>query len=140
MSTAEAVRWMTMEEMLALPEDGVDRELIRGELRERPLTRRNRRHSSVENRVGQILANWLDSQPEPRGRIVSEEAGFRLARNPDVAVGIDVAYVSADVADVNPDGVFFEERRCWRWRFCRRRTSKRTLMRRCRCIWKRASV
>ena len=31
---------MTVEEFLALPDDGVDRVLIRGELRERPMTTR----------------------------------------------------------------------------------------------------
>ena len=31
---------MTAEELLALPDDGIDRELIRGELRENPMTTR----------------------------------------------------------------------------------------------------
>jgi hypothetical protein len=46
MSTAEAaVQYMTAEELLALPDDGVERDLIEGRLRERAKTRRNRRHS-----------------------------------------------------------------------------------------------
>jgi hypothetical protein len=43
---------MTIEEFLALPEDdGVDRELIRGELREgeRNTPRRNRMHAWIES-------------------------------------------------------------------------------------------
>jgi hypothetical protein len=43
MATASSL--MTTEELLAIPEDGTDRWLIAGELRERPMTRRNRFHS-----------------------------------------------------------------------------------------------
>src|SRR5262245_20137524 len=99
---------MTTEEMLALPGNGVDRELIRGRLREKPMTMRNRRHSRVEIRVGTVLENWRETQPEPRGQVVGGEAGFRLRRDPDSSVGIDVAYVSAEVAAREPDAAFFE--------------------------------
>ncbi|MEO6809885.1 MAG: Uma2 family endonuclease [Isosphaeraceae bacterium] len=98
----------TTEQMLALPGPEMDRELIRGELREKPMTMRNRSHSQVEARVTKHLDNWLDTQPEPRGLIVSGEAGFRLQRNPDSSVGIDVAYVSAEVAARSPNAAFFE--------------------------------
>ncbi len=108
MSTVVSKRPMTTEELLALPEDGVDRELIRGQLREKPMTRRNRWHSRIEARIAQYLQNWLDTQPEPRGLIVSGEAGFRLRRDPDSTVGIDVAYVSAEVAAFNADAVYFD--------------------------------
>jgi hypothetical protein len=40
------VSTMTTAQLLALPDDGVERELIRGELRERPTTRRNRLHAA----------------------------------------------------------------------------------------------
>ena len=99
---------MTTEEMLSLPEDGFDRELIRGELREEPMTPRNRYHSRAETRIAYLLETWLEAQPEPRGQIVSGESAFRLRRAPDSTVGIDVAYVSAEVALVNPEFVFFE--------------------------------
>jgi len=98
---------MTTEEMLALPENGMDRELIRGQLREKPMTMRNHRHSRVEARVAKHLGNWLDTQPEPRGEVVSGEAGFRLRRDPDTSVGIDVAYVSPELAATTPDSVAF---------------------------------
>src|SRR3954468_23501632 len=91
-------RRMTTEEMLALPEDGTERWLIDGELRERPMTVRNRFHSRVLIRVGKFLDNWLDEQPPPRGQVLGGEAGVRLARNPDTTVGIDVVYVPADVS------------------------------------------
>lgn len=100
---------MTTEQLLALPDDGTDRELIRGELRESPMTMRNRSHSRVEAQITRHLGNWLDIQPEPRGLVVSGEAGFRLRRNPDSTVGIDVAYVSAEVVAKTPDSATFFE-------------------------------
>jgi Uma2 family endonuclease len=88
---------MTTEEMLALPDNGMERWLIDGELRERPMTMRNRFHSRVLIRVGKFLDDWLDQQPPPRGQVLSGEAGVRLRRDPDVTVGIDVVYVSSEV-------------------------------------------
>lgn len=99
---------MTTEELLALPEDGMDRELIRGELREKPMTRRNRWHSTVESQICIVLGGWLTSRPKPHGKIVSGEAGFRLSRDPDSTVGIDVAYVAPEVASAEPKSVYFE--------------------------------
>jgi Uma2 family endonuclease len=97
MSTVASVPIST-EELLAMPEDGVERELIYGELRERPMTRRNPVHSEAVIRIGHILMNWLGKQPKPRGRVLGGEAGFRLRRDPDTTVGIDVAYIDADLA------------------------------------------
>ncbi|HTU89433.1 MAG TPA: Uma2 family endonuclease [Gemmataceae bacterium] len=88
---------MTTEELLALPDDGMERWLIEGELRERPMTVRNRFHSRAMIRVGKFLDNWLDEQPPPRGQVLGGEAGVRLSRDPDTTVGVDVVYVSADV-------------------------------------------
>lgn len=91
---------MTTEELLALPDDGIERWLIAGELREfreRPMTVRNRFHSRAMTRVSKFLDNWLDEQSPPRGQILSGEAGVRLCRDPDTTVGVDVVYVPADV-------------------------------------------
>lgn len=89
---------VTMAEVLDLPEDGVERWLIRGNLWEKPMTRRNRWHSRIMTRVAKFLDNWLDSQPEPRGEVLCGEAGCRLRSNPDSWVGIDVVYISAELA------------------------------------------
>lgn len=97
MAVVAATTPMTMEQLLALPEDGVDRWLIRGQLREKPMTYRNRFHSRAMIRVGHVLDAWLDKQPEPRGSVLGGEAGVRLRRDPDTTVGIDVAYISAEV-------------------------------------------
>src|SRR4051812_6700167 len=95
MATAATPTLMTTEELLALPRDNVDRWLIRGQLREKEMTVRNRWHSRIMARIVQLLLNWLDQQPEPRGQILCGEAGVRLRRDPDTAVGIDVVYISA---------------------------------------------
>lgn len=86
---------MNTEELLALPENGTERDLIRGELRERPMTRRNRFHASGEARIAHFLLTWVMQQPPPRGDVYSGEVGCILRRNPDTTVGIDVAYFSA---------------------------------------------
>src|SRR5829696_2645871 len=89
---------MTTEELLALPQADVERQLIRGELREKRITRRNRRHSRTEANLAYFLGHWLRQQPEPRGEVLDGEAGFRLRRDPDTTVGIDVAYISAELS------------------------------------------
>jgi len=104
MPVAAAPSLMTTEEFLALPDDGVERWLIRGQLREKkpqpgekPITVRNRTHSGIMAQVTKDLGTWLDQQPEPRGRVLCGEAGVRLRRDPDTTVGVDVVYVSAEV-------------------------------------------
>jgi Uma2 family endonuclease len=90
---------MTAEEFLALPDDGEERWLIRGELRpkEPRMSVRNWKHGRAVTKVAKILDLWLDGQPEPRGAIVTGDTGFRLRRTPDSLVGIDVAFASAEL-------------------------------------------
>jgi len=100
MTTTAATSLMSAEEFLALPDDGVQRDLIYGVVREYPgktVTRRNRRHSRVEARLAYLLNSWLLLQPVPRGEIHSGEVGCILKRDPDLTVGIDVAYFSSEV-------------------------------------------
>jgi Uma2 family endonuclease len=92
---------MTTEELEALPDDGTERWLIDGELRERDMTKRARGHSRIEaNFCGELHA-WNKRQPEPRGEVLVGEAGVRLRKDPDTTVGIDVAYISAETAALN---------------------------------------
>jgi Uma2 family endonuclease len=88
---------LTVEEFLALPEDGISRELIRGRVKERGLSYHDRFHGRVEARIARFLGNWLDERPEPRGEILSGEAGFRLRGTPDSLVGIDLAFASPEL-------------------------------------------
>src|SRR5205085_1039307 len=49
-----------------------------------------------------LLHKWMETRPEPRGEVLVGEAGVRLRRNPDTTVGVDVAYISAQLADADP--------------------------------------
>jgi Uma2 family endonuclease len=89
---------MTAEALMAMPDDGIDRELIRGELREKRRIFATPRESCVQATVTSLLMVWLMQQPKPRGEILSGGAPFRLIREPITFVGIDVAYASADQA------------------------------------------
>lgn len=111
MSTATAPKLMTVDEFLALPDDGVERWLIRGELREKrdtDMTRRNRLHSITEGRITARLSNWLATQPEPRGEVVCGEVGFIFSRNPETSAGVDVALITAAQADQVTDTTMIE--------------------------------
>lgn len=98
-------RLMTTEEFLALPDDGVERWLINGVLREKRgelMTVRNRHHCRLTARIAQLLGVWLDQQPQPRGEVFDGEVGCRLPPDPDSVVGIDVVYVTAEVLANQP--------------------------------------
>src|ERR687890_471834 len=102
MTLAVRPELMTTEQLLALPDDGKERWLIRGELREKEMTRRNRGHSRAEGKIAYLLHKWMDTLSGPRGEVLVGEAGVRLRRNPDTTVGVDVAYVSPQTADADP--------------------------------------
>lgn len=109
MSVGTAPRLMTHEEFMSLPDDGVERDLIEGVLREwgRPeggdVTRRNHGHSRSNSRIGHVLEAWLDTRPGPWGEVLCGEAGVRLAGDPGTTLGVDVVYITAEVAAANPD-------------------------------------
>lgn len=88
---------VTAEDLLAAPNDGVDRELILGQLKEKPMTVRNRFHTRAVTNLAYRLKDWLERLPPPRGEVHTGEVGCILRRDPDTVVGIDVAYFSADV-------------------------------------------
>lgn len=110
MSAIAPPKLMTTEELLALPDDGVERWLIRGQLREAKqedgMTRRNRRHSRGMGKLAFFLEGWRLQQPEPRGEILVGDAAFRLSRNPDITAGIDLAYLSPQLVAVLPEDAY----------------------------------
>jgi Uma2 family endonuclease len=103
MSTLLETPLMTTKDLLALPRNGVERWLIRGQLREKPMTVRNRIHSRLMARIVYLLEGWLETQAEPRGQVLCGEAGCRLRRSPDSTVGIDVVYVAANLVQQQTD-------------------------------------
>ena len=100
MSTVDAPR-MTVEEFLALPDDGVERMLIDGVVREMGTTVRRWRHAAVQVNVAHLRREWVRRRPRPRGRVVGGGAGFLLA--PGTLLGMDVAYASPELAAATPD-------------------------------------
>src|SRR5687767_4199629 len=92
---------MTTAELLELPNDGVERWIINGELREagtgEAMTVRNSLHSFVMAEIVRVLANWRRTQPEPRGKVYCGEAGVKLRWDPDTTVGADIAYAPASL-------------------------------------------
>jgi Uma2 family endonuclease len=93
---------MTAEEFLAIPEDGISRELINGEVREYGMTLRNHMHGEAVANVIHLLKLWNGEQPHPRGKVSGGDTGFRLRRDPDVVLGPDASYASADLVARTP--------------------------------------
>lgn len=95
MSVGTPPHLMTIDEFLDLPEKrNVERMLIRGELWESKMTTRNPWHSSVLANLVFFLKLWQRSQNAVAGTLLAGDAGFRLSRDPDSLVGIDVAFVA----------------------------------------------
>jgi Uma2 family endonuclease len=99
---------MTTEELLAIPDDGVDRELIRGALRESRITTRDRPHCQVMAELAFVLQQWQARQPSPRGGIYAGKVGVRLRRDPDTFVGMDLAYLSATAEQAMGNSAYLE--------------------------------
>jgi len=107
MSIMHSTQLLTTADLLAMPDDdGMERELARGKLREYEMTSRGRRHTKAGGNIATALNIWLRTQPEPRGELLAGEAGFQLEHDPDTTVGIDVAYISAETAKANPPDAF----------------------------------
>lgn len=103
MAVVEAPALMTTEQLLAMPDDGVEHWLIRGQLREKPKEYRDRWSARTLARVAHFLEDWRELQSEPRGSVLGGNVGVRLRSAPDTTVGVDVIYISAEVATRNPD-------------------------------------
>src|SRR5438067_13662466 len=110
MSDTPTVKLMTSDDLFALPPSKkVDRWLFRGELRESKVTKRNPHHSGAVSAVTGLLTAWLKQQPKPRGKVYSGEAYFRIRKDPETNVGIDVALATAQqVAAVKKKSSFVE--------------------------------
>jgi Uma2 family endonuclease len=100
---------VTTEELLAMPDDGVVREIIRGALRESPMTTRSGPHCLAMSNLAFLIGAWLRQQPLPRGRLYTGDARARTERDPDTFVGIDLTYLNPEQASRNaPDAPFID--------------------------------
>jgi Uma2 family endonuclease len=82
---------MTADELLALPDNGVRRELVAGELHEMPPAGGDHGYVAIE--AAYRLRFYLETHPEIGGGLFAAETGFRLTRDPDTVRAPDVAYV-----------------------------------------------
>jgi Uma2 family endonuclease len=92
---------VTTSDLLAMPDDGVERWLVNGVIQEVGMTMRNKHHTRAESKVSYHLEAWVQSQPAPRGSVYSGEVGVLLREEPELSVGIDVVYLNAEQAERN---------------------------------------
>ncbi|HST57559.1 MAG TPA: Uma2 family endonuclease [Longimicrobium sp.] len=97
---------MTADELLAMPEDGIRRELVAGELRE--TSPAGGEHGRVSMRLGWRLAQYVETGK--LGVVYSSDTGFRLARDPDTVRCPDFGFVAREryarftgLVDLAPD-------------------------------------
>ncbi|MBC8078071.1 MAG: Uma2 family endonuclease [Chloroflexales bacterium] len=89
--SATATQLLTAEEFLLLPENGMRRALVRGEVEETMPP--GGRHGNVALKLGGRIQAWVEAGA---GGCAGVESGFILARNPDIVRGPDVFYVRAE--------------------------------------------
>ena len=99
----------TADDLLALPDDGVERWVISGELREKPsefpeagMTVRNRHHCDIMGLIVTALNVWLRTRQVPRGKAYCGDLGVILPGR-DGTVGVDVVYAPPEVVAVQND-------------------------------------
>jgi Uma2 family endonuclease len=90
MSTGTAT--MTADELWKLPDDGMRRELVRGELRE--MMPPGFQHGRVAMRLGVLLDAHV--RENGLGETVAAETGFFIERDPDTVRAPDAAFVSRE--------------------------------------------
>jgi Uma2 family endonuclease len=90
MSTA--LRTMTADELLRMPDDGYRYELIEGELHQ--MAPPGFQHGFVGNNLSSQLAEHVRSRR--LGAVVAAETGFLLSRDPDTVRAPDIAFVSRE--------------------------------------------
>ncbi len=92
MTTATTI---TAEELLQLPDNGMRRELVRGEVRE--MAPAGNVHGRIAMKAGWRLAQHVESYN--LGVVYAAETGFILARNPDTVRAPDAAFVRQEVVE-----------------------------------------
>ena len=82
----------TAEELMALPDDGWQYELIEGVLHR--MSPAGFESGRIASEFGRHLGNYV--VPRDLGRVVGADTGFLFERNPDVVRAPDAAFVRAD--------------------------------------------
>ena len=83
---------VTAEELLQMPDDGVRRELVRGELKE--MMPAGDEHGYLALRIASRLERHVDANK--LGRTYTAETGFKISSNPDTVRAPDAAFVNQE--------------------------------------------
>jgi Uma2 family endonuclease len=98
---------MIVDEFIPIIDDSVDRELIRGRLREWPRRFHTPAHGVTAANLGFLLKCWEKSLPRPRPRVHGLGAGFLLRRDPDTMIGSDLSIASVEQMAATPRNQFY---------------------------------
>jgi Uma2 family endonuclease len=79
----------TAEELLRMPDDGLRRELVRGEVK--TMAPAGQQHGRIAQRIASHL--WQHVSAHQLGEVYAAETGFKLASNPDHVRAPDAAFV-----------------------------------------------
>lgn len=96
-------RAVTADELLQMPDDGVRRELVRGEVR--TMAPAGRRHGKLAMRIGSRLDRYVEEHG--LGEVYAAETGFKLASDPDTVRAPDVSFLSRERVEETSDVVGF---------------------------------
>lgn len=90
---------VTAEELLQTPDDGLRRELVRGEVRKMPPA------GNVHGRIAVNMTTPLDQHVRENGLgvVFAAETGFKIASNPDTVRAPDVAFVRRERVEATGD-------------------------------------
>lgn len=96
---ATDLRTMTADELLAMPNDGIRRELVAGELRE--MTPAGWQHGRIAGTIASELGPYV--RKHGLGAMATAEASFRLSADPDTVRVPDVSFVRRERLDAVGD-------------------------------------
>ncbi|MFB3891246.1 MAG: Uma2 family endonuclease [Phycisphaerae bacterium] len=81
---------MTAEELWRMPDDGMRHELVRGELT--MMTPAGGEHCDIAGNIFYFLKAHV--RANKLGRVLTNDPGFIIARNPDTVLAPDIAFIS----------------------------------------------
>lgn len=100
---ATQLRTMTADELLAMPDDGIRRELVEGEIRE--MTPAGWQHGRIAGNIAGELRSYI--RAHRLGVMATAEASYRLSADPDTVRVPDVSFVSQERVNETGDPTSF---------------------------------
>jgi Uma2 family endonuclease len=101
---ATNTRWMTAEELLALPEDRGRGELVDGEFH--AMNPPSNQHGKIMGTIARLIGQHVHQNQ--LGDMVVGDSGFIVSRDPDTVLGPDVAFTRAERLPTESTGTYSE--------------------------------